>query len=74
MSQRRKTPYTSISVTPEAAEAMRRLAVSLSSAVGFRISISGAALAAERLTAGVDLAAQHEVIKDAIAQPTINLT
>lgn len=71
MSQRRKTPYTSISVTPEAADAMRRIAAALSGAVGYRVSISGAALVARRLLSGIDLSAEHEAIKDALAGEVI---
>ena len=50
MSQQRKTPYTSVSVTPEAATALRRLAVQVSARVEQRVSLSDAIRIAEKLT------------------------
>lgn len=50
MSQQRKTPYTSVSVTPEAAEALRRMAVTVSARVARRVNQSEAILIAEKLT------------------------
>jgi hypothetical protein len=49
MSQARKTPYTSVSVTPEAAAALRRLSVSISARVDRRVSQSDAIRIAEKL-------------------------
>ncbi len=65
MSQRRKTPYTSVSVTPEAADALRRLSVNVSARVGRRVSQSEAIMVAEKLAfmhyASVETAAEGVV-------------
>lgn len=50
----RKTPYTSVSITPEAVEALRRLSVHLSACVGYRLSMSDTIRAAEKLCADGD--------------------
>lgn len=49
MTQVRKTPYTSVSVTPKAAAALRRLAAFVSGEVAERVSLSDAILVAEKL-------------------------